>query len=301
MAKRKKYKIGQKLWSIFRFILVFGLCYLILKPFITKILSAFMSPEDLLDVTVNLIPRNWSLNYWKHAWQCLNISTSGIMSLRLAIVSALLQVFSSTMVGYGLARFEFKGRNFLFAMVIIMMIVPSQVYSISQYLGFRYFGIGNFSLNLIDTEWPVYILAFCGLAMKECVYIYLMREFFMGMTSDLENAAAVDGASIFGTFFRIVLPNAVTMMVTVFLFAFCWQWTDVNFSSMYFSGKMTLAQIPADSGLMQLRSITGTVDNVGTAIAQNAGAVLVILPLIGLAVICQKFLVQSISQSGLAN
>jgi len=260
-----------------------------------------MSPNDLLDATVKNIPREWSLYYWKNALKRLNLSSSGILSLRLSIVSALLQVLTSTMVGYGLARFKFKGRNLLFALVVVVMIVPSKVYSIPQYLGFRYMGIGDFTLNLIDTEWPVYILAFCGLALKECVYIYLMREFFMEMPADLENAAAVDGASVFGTFFRIVLPNAITMMVTVFLFAFCWQWTDVSFSSLYFSGQMTLAQIPADSGLMKLYTVTGTVDSVGTSIAQNAGAILVILPLVGLAIICQKFLVQSISQSGLAN
>lgn len=299
--KNKKQRVGIVLWSVFRFILVFGLCYIILKPFVIKILTAFMSPSDLLDATVKNVPKDWSLYYWSHAFKRLNLSSTGAMSLRLALLSALLQTLTSTMVGYGLARFQFRGRNLLFAMVIIIMVVPPQVYSISQYLGFRYFGAGNFVINLIDTEWPVYMLAFCGLAMKECVYIYLLREFFMGMPTDLENAAAVDGASVFGTFFRIVLPNAVTMMITVFLFAFCWQWTDVSFSSLYFSGKMTVAQIPADSGLMMLRSATGSADNVGTAIAQNAGAVLVILPLVGLAVICQKFLVQSISQSGLAN
>lgn len=301
MAKRNKFKLGQKLWAFFRFVLVFGLCYIILKSFLTKILTASMSPNDLMDATVKNIPNEWSLYYWKHALKKLNLSTSGWLTLRLSVISALLQVLTSTMVGYGLARFKFRGRNLLFAFVIIVMIVPSKVYSIPQYLGFRYMGIGEFTINLIDTEWPVYILAFCGLALKECVYIYLMREFFMEMPSDLENAAAVDGASIFGTFFRIVLPNAVTMMVTVFLFAFCWQWTDVNFSSLYFSNQMTLAQIPANSGLMKIYTTTGTLDNVGTAISQNAGAILVILPLVGLAVICQKFLVQSISQSGLAN
>lgn len=297
----KRNKIGQRLWSVFRFIFVVGLCYVILKSFLAKILTAFMSPSDLMDATVKNIPKEWSLYYWKYALSKLNLATSGVLSLRLSLISALLQVFTSVLVGYGMSRFKFRGRNILFALLIFVMIVPSQVYSIPQYLGFRYMGIGNFTINLIDTEWPVYILAFGGLALKECVYIYLMREFFMEMPSDLENAAAIDGASVIGTFFRIVLPNAVTMMVTVFLFAFCWQWTDVRFSSLYFSSQKTLAQIPTTGGGMSLQTVTGTADKVGTAIAQNAGAILVILPLVGLAIICQKFLVQSISQSGLAN
>lgn len=293
--------MGQRLWSIFRFILVFGLCYIILKPFIIKILAAFMSPDDLLDAAVKIVPRNWSLHYWKHALKNMNISTSGLLTLRLSLVAAVIQTIISTMVGYGLARFKFRGKNLLFALVVVVMIVPMQVYSISQYLNFRYFGIGGAAISLIDTEWPIYILSLGGLGMKQCVYIYLMREFFMGLPVDLENAATVDGASVIQSFIRIVLPNAVTMMVTVFLFAFCWQWTDTYFSSMYFSSKMTLAQIPANESIMTIRTMVASYDRTGTTIAQNAAAILVILPLVGLSVICQKFLVQSISQSGFAN
>ena len=301
MTKRKNMKIGQRIWSLFRLVLVFGLCYIILKPFIIKILAAFMSPEDLLDASVKIVPRNWSLYYWKHAIKNLRLGTSGMLTLRLSLVAALIQTIISTMVGYGLARFKFRGKNLLFGMVIAVMIVPTQVYSISQYLNFRYFGIGSAAISLIDTEWPVYILSFFGLGMKQCVYIYLMREFFMGLPIDLENAATVDGASIMQSFIRIVLPNAVTMMVTIFLFAFCWQWTDTYFSSMYFSSKMTLAQIPANESIMTIRTMLASYDKTGTTIAQNAAAIVVILPLVGLSVICQKFLVQSISQSGFAN
>lgn len=298
---KRKIKIGQLAWSVFRFVLIFGLCFVILEPFIEKILMAFMSREDLLDATVKHVPKNWSLYFWKHALDKLKLSTAGVKTLRLALISAIIQTITSTMVGYGLARFKFKGRNFLFAMVVLVMIVPQQIYSISQYLGFRFFGIGSLTINLLDTEWPVYILAACGLSMKQCVYIYLMREFFMGMPNDLENAAAVDGAGVIGTFVKIVLPNAVTMMVTIFLFAFCWQWTDVSFSSLYFESSLTMAQIPTSSTLMRVVTESGMEDKLATVIAQNAGAILVIIPLVGLAVICQKFLVQSISQSGLAN
>ncbi len=301
MTKKKKMKIGQSVWSLFRFVLVFGLCYIILKPFIIKILAAFMSPEDLLDASVKIVPRNWSLYYWKHAIKNLSLGTSGLLTLRLSLVAAVIQTIISTMVGYGLARFKFPGKNLLFGLVVAVMIVPMQVYSISQYLNFRYFGIGNAVISLIDTEWPVYILSLFGLGMKQCVYIYLMREFFMGLPIDLENAATVDGASIVQSFIRIVLPNAITMMVTIFLFAFCWQWADTYFSSMYFSSKMTLAQIPANESIMTIRTMLASYDKTGTTIAQNAAAIVVILPLVGLSVICQKFLVQSISQSGFAN
>ena len=83
------------------------------------------------------------------------------------------------------------------------------------------------------------------------------------------------------------------MALTVFLFAFCWQWTDIRFSSLFFTDHMTLTQVVAAQNQMAVYTDSGVLDKMGTAIAQNAAAILVILPLVTLAVICQKFLVQS--------
>ena len=115
MDKQKmKTRFSKGIWSIFRFVLIFGLCFIILYPFLVKILAAFMSPTDLLDSTVKFIPRNWSTYYWKFAWERLDILKSGGLSLLISVVSACLQVIVSTMVGYGLARFNFKGKKIAF-------------------------------------------------------------------------------------------------------------------------------------------------------------------------------------------
>ena len=302
--KLNKYKIKtittRGTWSFFRTVLIFGLCFIILYPFLVKILASFMSPEDLLDSTVKYIPKNPSMYYWKFAWKRLDIAKSGLLSLALATISAIIQVMVSTMVGYGLARFDFKGRNIAFVMVIIILLVPSQVYSVPQYLNFRYFGIGDLNVNLIDSVIPVFLLSLGCLSTKQCLYIYLMREFFRDLPRDLENAAYIDGASIGRTFFNIVLPNAKGMMITVFLFAFCWQWTDTEFSSMYFSSKTTLPMRIISSYMIVKGQVSST-DMLGTAIARAAATIIVILPVVILAAFCQKFLVRSISRSGMAN
>ncbi len=299
--QKAKSRLPNVIWSVFRFVLVFGLCFTILYPFIIKILAAFMSPNDLLDSTVKLIPKHISTYYWKFAWDRLDILKSGSLSLRLAVVSALLQVTVSTMAGYGLARFNFKGRTAAFIIIMVMLVVPSQVYSVSQYLGFRYFGIGTATVNLLDSEIPVYMLAFGGLSVKEGLYVYLMREFFKGLPRDLENAAYVDGSSIPRTFFSIVLPITRGMLITVFMFAFCWQWMDTEFSSLYFTSKTTLAMRPVVGSYMVIKGQVSTTDPFGTAIARSAAAMIIIIPVVLLAMVCQKFLVRSISQSGLAN
>ena len=298
--KRLKTKTTKIIWSCFRFVLIFGLCYIILYPFIIKILASFMSSEDLLDATVKYVPKSPSLHYWKFAWERLDIAKSGTLSLVLALVSALIQVLVSTMVAYGLARFEFRGRNLAFAMVIVILLVPSQVYSVPQYLNFRYFGVGDFTVNMIDNVLPVFLLSLGCLSTKQCLYIYLMREFFKDFPRDLENAAYIDGASIGRTFVSVVLPNAKGMMITIFLFAFCWQWTDTEFSSLYFSSKTTLPMRIISSYLIVKGQVSST-DLLGTAIARAAATMIVILPVVILAIICQRFLIRSISRSGMAN
>ena len=300
-TQRIKSKTPLVVWSIFRFILIFGLCFTILYPFIIKILAAFMSPDDLLDSTVKLIPKALSSYYWEFAWERLDVLKSGFLSIRLAVISGVIQVIVSTMAGYGLARFNFKGRTFVFVMVMVMLLVPAQVYSISQYLGFRYFGIGSATVNLLDSEIPFYMLAFGGLSIKEGLYIYLMREFFKGLPKDLENAAYVDGSSIFRTFISIVLPIAKGMMITIFMFSFCWQWMDTELSTMYFTSKTTLAMRPVVGSYMVIKGQASSTDPFGTAIARSAAAIIIIIPVVLLATVCQKFLVRSISQSGLAN
>ncbi|MBQ2923398.1 MAG: carbohydrate ABC transporter permease [Tyzzerella sp.] len=303
--KIDKYKLKRKttqtIWSLFRTILIFGLCFVILYPFLVKLLATFMSSEDLLDSTVKFVPKNWSLDYWKFAWERLDIANSGTLSVFLSLGSALIQMMVSTMVGYGLARFRFKGRNFAFMVVIIMLLVPTQVYSIPQYLNFRYFGVGDLTVNLIDNVIPVFLLSLGCLSVKQCLYIYLMREFFKDLPRDLENAAYIDGASIARTFTTIVLPNAKNMMLTVFLFAFCWQWTDTEFSSLYFSSKTTLAMRPLVGSYMVVKGQVTSTDPLGTAIARAAATFIIIIPVVILSTYCQKFLVKSISRSGMAN
>lgn len=297
---RFKRKTIQGIWSFFRLVLIFGLCFIILYPFIIKILAACMSQADLLDSTVKYVPKNFSTHFWKFAWERLDLANSGMLSLVLALFSAIIQVIVCTMVGYGLARFKFKGRNIAFITVILILLVPSQVYSIAQYLNFRYFGVGDLTVNLIDNVLPVFLLSLGCMSTKQCLYIYLMREFFRDLPKDLENAAYIDGASIGKTFTKIVLPNAKGMMITIFLFAFCWQWTDTEFSSLYFSSKSTLPMRVIGSYMVVKGQVSST-DPLGTAIARAAATIIVILPVVLLAVICQRFLVRSISRSGMAN
>lgn len=299
MSDKQRVKLskaaGRAVYGLLRFIIIFGLGFIILKPIIGKLLLSFMNPADLLDNTVKLLPKHPSVYYWREALSQMFLPRSIINSFLLAFSISLIQTFTSTVVGYGLARFKFRGRGIAFAFVIVMLLVPYQVISIAQYQSFV--NIKLFSLEIVDTFIPLYILAFTGLGVKEGLYIYLLRENFKALPQSLEEAAYIDGSGVFKTFWSIMLPNAKTIMITVFLFSFCWQLTDNTYSSLYLIDTRVLSN---SVGQIIIRN-AALVDHVGTNISRCAASLFVAAPLIGLFVLCQKFFVKSIAQAGLSN
>ncbi len=292
-----KRKVAMLALSLLRFVILFGLAFIILKPFVYKILMSFMHPDDLLDSTVWLVPRLGSTYYWQQAIEQLRLPDTLINTGLLSLAVGILQVISCLMIGYGLARFKFKGDKLAFALVIIIMLVPVQVISIARYLQFNYFSFFGKVISLTDTFWPIIILSSTGLGIKQGLYIYMFREFFRSLPVVLEEAAYIDGAGPIKTFISIMLPNAKTVIATVFLFSFCWQWTDTVYSSLYFNELPVFANV---IDTMYIR-VGLNADMLGTGILRNSAAMLVMIPLLVLFVFCQKLFVRSMAISGLAN
>jgi multiple sugar transport system permease protein len=144
-----------------------------------------------------------------------------------------------------------------------------------------------------------------GLAFKNGLYIFLLRQFFMGVPDELEESAYIDGSGVFRTFFTIILPLSIPMMVTVFLFSFSWCWTDNFYTSglMFFPDSSNApyllttdigTKIPStltDSNFAAVTLYEGAV--------RNTGGLMIIIPLVIMYVFCQKSLVQGIERSGL--
>ena len=184
----------------------------------------------------------------RQAFYRLNFKQVGIPSFLMALYVGLTQMVVALLVGYGFARFKFRGSRVLFACVILTLVVPPQTILIPLYLRFRYFDIlGIFkaitghSLKLIDTYWCQILLSATGLGWKNGLYIYLMRQYFRGVPKALEEAAYIDGARTFKAFVKIMVPSALPMMLTVFLFSFSWQWTDTFYTGTFLIKKKLLA------------------------------------------------------------
>lgn len=288
------------------FILLFGLCFLILQPLLNKISISLMEERDLYDSTIVTIPRHATLENYRVAIELMNYVSSAMNTFALAVAVACLQVISTLLVGYGFARYDFPLKRFWFAMVLLVIVVPQQTYASALLLNFRYFDIfGIFKalfgkpLNLVGTVAPVLLLAGTCTGLKCGLYIYLFRQYFRNVPKDIEEAAYLDGCGTARTLFRIMLPDAMPLATSCFLFSFVWQWTDNYFSNLLMkSANLLPARLSALAS-----SLISYLDPVRPSTAyteaMNAtGTLLVLLPVIVIYLIAQKRFVQSLSASG---
>jgi len=304
-------KIKKWIISIIRVILVIGISYIILLPLITKLSNSFMSVRDLYDQTVKWIPRNFTIEHYQLVWRHMNYPRTFFNTFILTTVVSLLQLISCTIIGYGLARFNFRGKNLIFALVILTLIVPPQMILIPLYLNFRFFNLYGLlpgtGFNLIGTYWPFILTSITGNGLKNGLFIYIMRQFFKGMPRELEEAGYIDGAGLFRAFLYIMLPGAVPGLVIVFLFAFVWQWNDYIFMTLFMGGGPFLPQALEVVSNNVIRELTGGTTSAPTemqgdqytSLLDNTGMILVVAPLLILYSFMQRYFIESVERSGI--
>ena len=197
-------------------------------------------------------------------------------------------------------------------LVIITVIIPPQTISSSLYLHFNFFDIfGIFkattgsSLNLRGSPIPYALMSATCMGLKNGLYIYMIRQFFTGIPKSLEEAAYVDGCSIFKTFWRVILPDAVPILVSCFLFSFVWQWTDTFYSKL-FLGNIKLLSLEASTVADRLNSYVsiqlGLSGGASMGYQQqmvSTATLMLVAPLLVLYLFAQRSFVESIAASGI--
>jgi len=303
----KKYTI-----SLLRGLLLFGLCFMILQPLLNKLSISFMSNSDLYDSTVINIPRTGTLDNYKVVGNLLSYSKALFNSVWLTALIAVLQTTAATLVGYGFARFKFPFRRLLFGLVLLTIIIPPQTLLTSIYLNFRYFDIFGLvtivngkPINMLNSIAPYLIMVAGCMGLKSGLYVYMLRQFFRGMPKELEEAAYVDGSGAFRTFAVIMLPDALPMLTSCFLFAFVWQWTDTFYSSLFLRN---ITIIPTALGALAERfahyynnvlGFTGIPPAALTQVIISTGTLLCIGPILLIYLFAQKGFIESVSQTGI--
>lgn len=262
------------------------------------------------DPTVMWIPRHLSLQPIKDVLKVMNFGPTLLNTLLLNIGCSLVQVVTCSLTGYGFARFKFKGKNLLFGIVIMMILVPSQIILIPQYMQFRYFDIFGLiklitgdTLTLTDTPWTMYLPALTANGIRAGLMILIFRQFFRGLPKELEDAAYLDGCGPLRTFAQIMVPNARSSFLTVFLFSVVWYWNDYYVSSSFFTNNETIAMmvknLNTQLNLFLFNDATVQVSVREKIVWLEAGCLLSITPILIMYVFLQKYFTEGIERSGL--
>lgn len=307
-----KYKLKRKTtaWAIaiIRSIFFLGIGFYILYPIFTKVMMAFMAEEDLYDATVSLVPKTWTWDNIKVVFEAIDFKHAFWNTLLLSLTVMLLQLVSSLLVGYGFGRFDFPCKNIIFACGLFMLMVPPQTFIIPLYLSYTNFDIlGIFKLitgdplNMLNTYWPFILSSLFCTGTKGMVFVYMFRQYFRGMPKEIEEAARVDGAGEFRTFWQVMAPSSKPIAVCVVLLSFVWQWNDIQYTGWYMSEYSLLSvNLYALEGLYKsVTGYTGVISPGFMTLLNGTGVVLLILPLLLLYLVMQKNFVQSVERSGI--
>lgn len=312
--KMKVLKPFRFVWAICRQLFMLGISYVVLYPILYMVSNAFKPVEQYYDPSVVWLPKSLTLENFKIVGMVMDFGQVLWNTVIIELLPALLTTAVCMMVGYGLAKFEFKGKKLIIACVILTIIVPQQTISTSLYSSYRYFdflGVIGFlnkltetitTPNLIGTPWVTILPSLLGVGFKSGIFIFIYMQFFTGIPKELQEAAAIDGCGAFKTFLKIIVPTAKNIIISVTLLSVVWNWNDYYTPSMFIRTKDTIATAMASfqDKLENLHNMGTGVENIQTANTQiQAACLIAIVPLVILYIVLQKRFSEGIENSGL--
>lgn len=278
--KFKSLKRGKRNSRIIIYILLIFFSIVFILPFIWLVSTSLKYESEAISYPPTIIPKevNWS-NY-KRVFELVDFLRFYVNTIIITFFTVLGTVVSSSLVGYGFARIKGKGRNIWFVLLLCTMMLPQQITMIPVYIIFS-------KLGWVNTFLPLIVPAFLGNAF----FIFLLRQFFMNIPRELEEAAIIDGCSRIGIFLRIIIPLSRPALLTVTILSFMWTWNDFLNPLIYLNDtkKYTLA-LGLQMFQGQLNILWGPM---------MAASFMVILPLIILFFFAQKHFIEGISLSGI--
>ncbi|WP_394924439.1 carbohydrate ABC transporter permease [uncultured Robinsoniella sp.] len=250
-----------------------------LVPFLWMILTAFKSVTEATQVDPFVIfPQVWRTDAFKAVWNNMNFLLLYKNTLLLIIGRVLCAVITATMAGYAFGRLNFKGKNLMFSLVLFQMMIPAQIFIIPQYLMISKMGMMN----------TIFALVFPGLV--TAFGTFLLRQGYMGLPNDLEEAARLDGCNIGQTFLFIMAPLTRSAMVALGIFTAVFAFKDLMWPMIVNTDKNMLT-LSAALAKMQGQYVTKFPELM-------AASLIACLPMIIIYVIFQKQFIEGIATSG---
>ena len=292
--------------AILQIAIIVGVCYVILSPVIGMFVNSISSDKDAFDPMVFCFPKAPTLEKYQRVilrmdyWPTISRNVVYVLGL------TLIQVFICSMVGYGFARFDFPFKKLLFGCVVVTIVLPVHTIMLPLYVTFRNFDLAGLitaikggPINLMGTIWPMVIMSFLGCGVRAGLYIYIFNQFFRGLPKEIEEAAFVDGAGMWYTYFRIMLVNASPAVITVTVFSLVWQFNDTFYSNLF----LVSEDIVISKKIATLQSVIANEDKILDITIQqfhlHAGIILILLPIVLIYLLLQRYFIEGVERSGI--
>ncbi|WP_376774412.1 carbohydrate ABC transporter permease [Paenibacillus eucommiae] len=299
LAKIRNVIVGKEvdkglIFRVFIYLILIDVAYIYLNPILSMITTMVKNSADLIDPAVTWVPRRIYTGVLQEAWSRLRYPSAFTISTVLSLTIAVLQTVSCAVAGYAFARLEFPFKRTCFILLIFTFIVPIQVTILPNLITASQFG-------LIGTYIPIVLPALFGHGLKGALFVIIYRQFFSTQPKELEEAAKIDGASVFRIFYKVMLPLAKPAILVVFLFSFVWTWNDYYLPSMYLQG---VQDVPLSMGISQISAALAQREaELGPSIFDEplkmATSFLIVLPPLVLYTFTQRWFVEGIERTGL--
>ena len=264
-----------------RYLVLSALGAVFLIPFLWMLSTSLTPAAEVMAKHRSWIPTHPQWSNYPEALTVLPFQIFLKNTLIVTVLAIIGQVASASLVAFGFARMRFRFRDALFLLVISTMMVPPQVTLIPTFVLFA-------KLRWIDTLRPLIVPAFFG---GGAFFIFLLRQFFLSLPSELEDAAKIDGCGPFGIFRNVALPLSKPALATVAVFSFVHHWNDFMGPLIY---TQSLETKTLALGLNSFRSLHGTEYHL-----MMAAAVTVLIPVLVIFFIAQRYFVSGIIMSGI--
>lgn len=265
-------------WSVTALLLLGGI--LMMMPFVWMFSTSWRQAKDSFSLPPQWLPTAWRIENYQEVLNGIPFVEFLLNSLKVSTLITLGQLVTCSMAAYAFARLRFPGRDLLFLVFLSQLMVPQQVTIIPIFILIRILG-------LLDTHWALIIPA-----LFSAFGTFLLRQFFLTIPYELEDAARVDGAGYVRTFLQIILPLAGPGLSTLAIFVFNFYWNEFFRPLLFISTweKMTLPL-----GLTVMRGYLG----VGNVAAIMAGVSMGILPVLIVFLLAQRYLIEGITLTGI--
>ncbi|WP_238996501.1 carbohydrate ABC transporter permease [Paenibacillus pinistramenti] len=276
LSRRKP--LSDKLMTLFMLLLMTLIGVMMLVPLWWMISTSLKSMREIMAYPPTIVPEHVHWDNYIHAWQKGHFGRYTLNTLFLAGIGVLSHVLSNTFVAYGFAKIRFKGKKLLFSVMLGTMMIPSFVTLIPQYILFS-------KLHWINTYLPLTVPGFFGSAFQ----IFLVRQFFLTIPNELIEAGKVDGASHFRIWGQLMLPLSLPVIATIAIMTFQGAWNDFTGPLIYINSE---SLFNLQIGLQSFKSTETTQWHY-----LMAGSVIVLLPVVLLFFLFQKYFIEGMNIS----